>query len=205
MLFHWTSGHCLSQNWSVKTYEDAAIGSNAPVAASSEEWGIVKESSDFGLIMALRKLKRTCKALKLCFLVATIVLSIFWIVVVATLLMGWLNGGAGAINAVLYAVLYGAFVVLILWNLTKLFDGVGREDAIAVIALAVVILDFLISIGFIFEPAPEIGFGMVANNGVAEPTLNINIGMLAFSAIMYSLSAIFRYAALLQQLSDETV
>ena len=75
--------------------------------------------------MALRKLKRTCKALKLCFLVATIVLSIFWIVVVATLLMGWLNGGAGAINAVLYAVLYGAFVVLILWNLTKLFDGVG--------------------------------------------------------------------------------
>ena len=76
---------------------------------------------------------------------------------------------------------------------------------IAVIALAVVILDFLISIGFIFEPAPEIGFGMVANNGVAEPTLNINIGMLAFSAIMYSLSAIFRYAALLQQLSDETV
>ena len=68
-----------------------------------------------------------------------------------------------------------------------------------------VILDFLISIGFIFEPAPEIGFGMVANNGVAEPTLNINIGMLAFSAIMYSLSAIFRYAALLQQLSDETV
>lgn len=217
MLFHWTSGHCLSQNWSVKTYEDAAIGSNAPVAASSEEWGIVKESSDFGLIMALRKLKRTCKALKLCFLVATIVLSIFWIVVVATLLMGWLNGGAGAINAVLYAVLYGAFVVLILWNLTKLFDGVGREDApfsssqadrlqtIAVIALAVVILDFLISIGFIFEPAPEIGFGMVANNGVAEPTLNINIGMLAFSAIMYSLSAVFRYAALLQQLSDETV
>lgn len=47
--------------------------------------------------------------------------------------------------------------------------------------------------------------GMVVNDGIAEPTLNLNIGMLAFSAIMYSLSAIFRYAALLQQLSDETV
>ena len=33
----------------------------------------------------------------------------------------------------------------------------------------------------------------------------INVGVLVFSAIMYSLSAIFRYAALLQQLSDETV
>lgn len=56
-----------------------------------------------------------------------------------------------------------------------------------------------------YSPMPEIGFGMVANDGIAEPTINLNIGMLAFSAIMYSLSAIFRYAALLQQLSDETV
>lgn len=78
-------------------------------------------------------------------------------------------------------------------------------QSIAIIALAIVILDFLISVGFIFEPAPEIGFGMVANDGIAEPTINLNIGMLVFSAIMYSLSAIFRYAALLQQLSDETV
>ena len=80
-----------------------------------------------------------------------------------------------------------------------------RLQSIAIIALAIVILDFLISVGFIFEPAPEIGFGMVANDGIAEPTINLNIGMLVFSAIMYSLSAIFRYAALLQQLSDETV
>lgn len=46
---------------------------------------------------------------------------------------------------------------------------------------------------------------MVINDGNSEPTTNLNIGMLVFSAIMYSLSAIFRYAALLQQLSDETV
>ena len=61
------------------------------------------------------------------------------------------------------------------------------------------------SFGFVYEVKLELGFGMVANNGIAEPTLNLNVGMLAFSAIMYSLSAIFRYAASLQQLSDETV
>lgn len=177
----------------------------------------MEESSVFDLEKALEKLKQTCKTLKLCFLIATAVLSVFWIAVVAMLLLNWLGGSANKADSVLYAVVFGAFVVLISWNLTKLFDGVGRGDepfseaqadrlqSIAIIALAIVILDFLISVGFIFEPAPEIGFGMVANDGIAEPTINLNVGMLAFSAIMYSLSAIFRYAALLQQLSDETV
>lgn len=196
---------------------NAVIGVKALITALSEERGIVEESGEFGLAKALEKLKKTCKALKLGFLIATVVLSAFWVAVVAMLFVGWLSGGANKTDTVLYAVIFGAFITLVSWNLTKLFDGVGREEApfseaqadrlqsIAVIALAIVVLDFLISIGFVFEPAPEIGFGMVANDGVAEPTINLNIGMLAFSAIMYSLSAIFRYAALLQQLSDETV
>ena len=143
--------------------------------------------------------------------------ALIWVIVVATLLVGWLKSGQEMAGAVLYSVAYGAFVVLVLWNLTRLFNEVDKGEppfpeaqadrlqSIAIIALAIVILDFLISVGFIFEPAPEIGFGMVANDGIAEPTINLNIGMLVFSAIMYSLSAIFRYAALLQQLSDETV
>lgn len=106
---------------------------------------------------------------------------------------------------------------MILWNLTQLFGEVDKGEkqfseqqaerlqTIAVIALAIVVLDALMSFGFMFQPIPELGFGMVVNDGITEPTLNLNVGMLAFSAIMYSLSAIFRYAALLQQLSDETV
>lgn len=104
-----------------------------------------------------------------------------------------------------------------LGNLSKLFDNVvngtspfsedqaDRLGAIAVMALSYFALDAMFSFAFIANPFPEIGFGMVTNDGIAEPTLNLNVGMLAFSAIMYSLSAIFRYAALLQQLSDETV
>lgn len=148
---------------------------------------------------------------------ATALFAAFWAAIVASLLFSSLGTGIDIGGALLYAIVFGAFVVLILWNLTKLFDEVDKGNApfsmiqaerlqtIAVIALAIMVLDALISVGFIFEPMPELGFGMVANDGIAEPTININFGMLAFSAIMYSLSAIFRYAALLQQLSDDTV
>lgn len=177
----------------------------------------MRDSEDQVLRVALKRMRKACRIIKYCFMAATAMSALIWIVVVATLLMNWLKSGQEMAGPVLYSVAYGAFVVLILWNLAKLFNEVDKGEppfsesqadrlqSIAIIALAIVVLDFLISIGFIFEPAPEIGFGMVANDGIAEPTINLNIGMLVFSAIMYSLSAIFRYAALLQQLSDETV
>lgn len=184
----------------------------------------MRDGEDQVLHVALKRMRKICRIIKCCFMVATIMSALIWVIVVATLLVGWLKSGQEMAGAVLYSVAYGAFVVLVLWNLTRLFNEVDKGEppfseaqadrlqsiaiialAIAIIALAIVILDFLISVGFIFEPAPEIGFGMVANDGIAEPTINLNIGMLVFSAIMYSLSAIFRYAALLQQLSDETV
>lgn len=169
------------------------------------------------LLDTLQKMKRVCGAIRKCFFVATIVSIIVWITVVAALLFGWLKSGQNMSNQVIYAVVFGALIVFVLWNLTKMFEEVDlgeqpfseaqadRMQSIAIVAIAIAILDFLISVGFVFEPSPEIGFGMVANDGISEPTININFGMLAFSAIMYSLSAIFRYAALLQQLSDDTV
>lgn len=120
-------------------------------------------------------------------------------------------------NVVVYISAYGILVVLVLWNLTLIFQEVvkgrppfseiqaDRLRAIAIVSIAYVVLELLISFGFAFEPDPALGSGVAVNNGVDVPTLNLNIGMLVFSAIMYSLSAIFRYAALLQQLSDETV
>lgn len=67
------------------------------------------------------------------------------------------------------------------------------------------ILDLSYSAGVVLEVIPQAGCNIIVNDGIEKPTINLNIGMLVFSAIMYSLSAIFRYAALLQQLSDETV
>lgn len=180
-------------------------------------WKSGKVVEELDLLKALTKMRKTCKVIKYCFLAATVVFSVFWLSIVAMLVTDWIGRGMDVAGTVIYAVTFGAFVILTLWNLTKLFGEVDkggapfsetqadRLQAIAVIALAIAILDALISVGFILEPMPELGFGMVANDGITEPTINIKFGMLAFSAIMYSLSAIFRYAALLQQLSDETV
>ncbi len=174
----------------------------------------LRDSSERGILQALRKMKKVCEVIRACFFGAVVVYLAFWIIATVGSIMG---AGQSAGTEAVYTVASGFFTLLILWNLTRLFDEVVKSDepfsefqadrlrSIAVVALAYVALDFLVSFGFVYSPMPEIGFGMVANNGIAEPTLNLNVGMLAFSAIMYSLLAIFRYAALLQQLSDETV
>ena len=67
------------------------------------------------------------------------------------------------------------------------------------------VIELAFSAGIAYQVLPQFGLQVFINDGIADSTIDLNVGMLAFSAIMYSLSAIFRYAALLQQLSDETV
>lgn len=165
----------------------------------------------------LRKMKKICRVIRACFLGLAVLLAISLIALAMATLVGPRSAGNNELTSVLYTVIGGSFAVLILWNFSQLFGDVVKDEppfsgiqadrlkAIAVVALAYFFLDLLFSAGFIYEPNPDLGFGMILNNGIAEPTLNLNVGMLAFSAIMYSLSAIFRYAALLQQLSDDTV
>ncbi len=167
----------------------------------------VRGSDDVDLSSALQRMRKICKAIKTLFLLAAVFFSGVWAIFIVSILIDWLRTGQDAASLLLYAIVYGVFVILILWNLFQLFAEVDKGDppfselqadrlqTIAIVSLAIVGLDVLLSFGF----------GMVVNDGIAEPTLNLNVGMLAFSAIMYSLSAIFRYAALLQQLSDETV
>lgn len=174
-------------------------------------------SDDQDISCALSRVRKVCDYIRRCFQMITAIIVVGLMIVIAAVLFG--NGAPrfGDIVTALYMGVGGGFAVAMLWNLSKLFDNVvsgnspfsedqaDRLRAIAVIALSYFILDTMFSFAFIANPFPEIGFGMVANDGIAEPTINLNFGMLAFSAIMYSLSAIFRYAALLQQLSDETV
>lgn len=177
----------------------------------------MEESEEKHLKNALAKMRKTCRMIRNCFLGAEIVFLVLWVMLIISSVSNQLSAGGIAAGSLVYMIAYGAFAILLLWNLGMLFQEVvkgsmpfsnvqaDRLRSIAIVALGFVALDVLMSFGFIYEPIPELGFGMVVNDGIAEPTLNLNIGMLAFSAIMYSLSAIFRYAALLQQLSDETV
>ena len=80
-----------------------------------------------------------------------------------------------------------------------------RLRLIAFLALALFFVDFAFDIVAVYQVSGPLGATFDINGGESANTINLNAGMLVFSGIMYSLSAIFRYAALLQQLSDDTV
>lgn len=177
----------------------------------------MQDSEEKNLQQTLASMSKICRAIRACFLALVVILAGGLAALILITLLNGQETSSSVIASVVYTTVGGGFVILILWNFSLLFEAVvkgepplseiqaDRLKAIAIIAAAYVILDLLFSVRFIYEPNPDLGFGMILNNGIAEPTINLNVGMLAFSAIMYSLSAIFRYAALLQQLSDETV
>lgn len=177
----------------------------------------MQDSEERNLQQTLASMSKICRAIRACFLALVVILAGGLAALILITLLNGQESSSSVIASVVYTTVGGGFAILILWNFSLLFEAVVKGDpplseiqadrlkAIAIIAAAYVILDLLFSVRFIYEPNPDLGFGMILNNGIAEPTINLNVGMLAFSAIMYSLSAIFRYAALLQQLSDETV
>ena len=177
----------------------------------------MQDSEERNLQQTLASMTKICRAIRACFLALVVILAGGLAALILITLLNGQETSSSVIASVVYTTVGGGFAILILWNFSLLFEAVvkgapplseiqaDRLKAIAIIAAAYVILDLLFSVRFIYEPNPDLGFGMILNNGIAEPTINLNVGMLAFSAIMYSLSAIFRYAALLQQLSDETV
>ena len=172
------------------------------------------ETDDPDLVESLQKAKRACRIIKAILIGATFVFALFWLVM-ALVFMG--QSAQAPWIAVAYALSYGAVGTIMLWELSQLFAEVEdlstpfseaqsyRLRKISLLALVLVVIELICTAGFSYIAVPELGYGIVFNNGVTEPTINLNIGMLVFSAIMYSLSVIFRYAALLQQLSDDTV
>lgn len=166
---------------------------------------------------SLEKAQKVCRMIRVMFRVATLVFIVTWGAVIAMAAMGQSTFDITGFVSTVYMLVYGMCILFILLKLTQLFTNVVEnrspfsEDqadclrSIALIGVALVVFELAYTAGFNYVAIPEFGFGMVTNDGIAESTVNLNIGMLIFSAIMYSLSAIFRYAALLQQLSDGTV
>ncbi|WP_418997714.1 hypothetical protein [Adlercreutzia equolifaciens] len=166
----------------------------------------------------LLKAAHACKITRIVFLAALVVYGLFWL---SALLMSsysaLLAGNYGDLWFAAYSVVHGLLVVGILLSLIGLLstvangkpplsvDQADRLKRISGLAFALVVIELAFSAGIAYQVLPQFGLQVFINDGIADSTIDLNVGMLAFSAIMYSLSAIFRYAALLQQLSDETV
>lgn len=178
----------------------------------------MRDVDEFELENELTKAQKVCKVIRAFLFVCLAVFIVGWIGTCIALTVALADEGPMAfLGAPLYAVVYGLVVFFFLYQLIQIFTAVvkGHEPLsmqqahrmrlLAVMLLLLFILDLSYSAGVALEVIPQAGYNILVNDGIAKPTLNINIGMLVFSAIMFSLSAIFRYAALLQRLSDETV
>lgn len=169
------------------------------------------------LEQSLKHASHVCRVINVMLTVLLIGAGLIWL---TALVMSFAQLGAAGFDGmslVAYIVLYGVLVLGVLAMLKLIFkDAVNSETPftekqadrlrfIAFLALMFALLEFAFTLGVTFEVVPRIGYDVIVNRGSTEPVISINVGVLVFSAIMYSLSAIFRYAAQLQQLSDETV
>lgn len=165
------------------------------------------------LEQSLKHASHVCRVINVMLTVLLIGAGLIWL---TALVMSFAQLGAAGFDGmslVAYIVLYGVLVLGVLAMLKLIFkDAVNSETPftekqadrlrfIAFLALMFALLEFAFTLGVTFEVVPRIGYDVIVNRGSTEPVISINVGVLVFSAIMYSLSAIFRYAALLQQLT----
>ena len=149
---------------------------------------------------------RRCRLIDVALGVLIVVLALIWLPALAISCIQL--GNSASFSTVFYLLLYGVLVFGVMGTLKLIFHGIvkGESPFSERQADRLRFISFLaFTWGIAYELIPQAGYSVLINYGGNDAAININIGMLVFSAIMYSLSAIFRYAALLQQLSDETV
>lgn len=176
---------------------------------------MVSNTDEMNLKCALGKAQSRCRLIRVACMVFAGVYALIWIAATVLALMG--DNGLGSTSAVFYSVLHGALFLAMLLIFIALFGDVVAQGAplsvkqadrlrlIALLALALFFVDLAFDIVAVYQVSEPLDATFDINGGESANTINLNVGMLVFSGIMYSLSAIFRYAALLQQLSDDTV
>lgn len=174
---------------------------------------MMKDIDEAQLQDSLDKVKSKCRAILVICVILAVIYAAIWI---GTTTLSFLDDSLSAGSSV-YALLYGALFLAILITLANIFRDVVKVGAlfsvaqanrlrlIAVFALALVLVDLVFDATAAYQVSALAGTAFDINGGESANTIDLNVSMLVFSGIMYSLSAIFRYAALLQQLSDDTV
>ena len=172
------------------------------------------------LSASLTKAKRLCMAIKTLIAIgASLFLICYAVVWVLLLVLSLQRGIEGTTMAALVGFLatgicggVGAFLAY------KIFDDLVRRDAIftarqvkrlkviaLIFALLFVIELLLPSSSLIIDSGGMEVVGLVDDSASYIDTPKLNLGSLLFAAVFYCASAIFEYASLLQQASDETI
>lgn len=178
----------------------------------------MKDIEEFDLNRSLQKASKVCQIIRYGFIGALCIYLLMWVSgLIAIVASGEERGFGEVAGSAVYVGANGLIVALFLLTMIKIFSSVVKQAQpfsekqadrlrlVALLALGLVILELVYTATVSYSVVPEVGYNIGINDAYPADSVNLNAGMLVFSAIMYSLSALFRYAALLQQLSQDTV
>lgn len=85
-------------------------------------------------------------------------------------------------------------------------NQIKRLKGIALVFVVLFAIELVFPTSDMLLAGADAGYvGLASDNGVTLDMPTLNLGSLLFAAVFYCASAIFEYASLLQQASDETI
>lgn len=172
------------------------------------------------LSASLAKTKRLCNVIRILIAIGAAVFfvgyTIIWGLVLTLAIQNGLDSASGvSLASFLLMGICEAFGALLAY---RIFADLVRNEAIftmpqirrlkgiALVFVALFAIELIFPTSSIFMLGAEEGFVGLVNDSTAIPSMpRLNLSSLLFAAVFYCASAIFEYASLLQQASDETI
>lgn len=181
------------------------------VLAGGEEYRELEKS--------ISGVRHSCKFLKYSCGACLIIFSVAWIsllgIMIASIVVGQVDHEG--VKGVLYVLFYGLVIEALLYDAFQSFSDIVSGESpfttkqvfrfrfASLLLLFLAVIDAALSTGFIYySNVMGISFGAMGNDGVGGSQISINAMALFFAAMLYGVSVLFRYGALLQRLTDET-
>lgn len=172
------------------------------------------------LSASLAKTKRLCKIIQMLIAIGGLVFfagyAIIWVLLLISSFQSGIDGGAA--SSLITFFLIGACEAVGAFLAYKIFDDLVRNEAvftpaqvkrlkgIALVFIVLFAVELIAPNNLMLLSGGEASYVGLANDSSAIPSMpRLNLSSLLFAAVFYCASAIFEYASLLQQASDETI
>ena len=188
------------------TYQDESL---TPIAKAT-----------FSLSASLTKAKKLCKTIEMLIAIGAIVFFaasiIVWVLLLVSSIQDEIIGSTavslasfflmGVFEAIGVMLAYRIFADLVQNEAIFTANQIKRLKGIALVFVVLFAIELVFPTSDMLLAGADAGYvGLASDNGVTLDMPTLNLGSLLFAAVFYCASAIFEYASLLQQASDETI
>ncbi len=169
---------------------------------------------------SLAKAKKLCKTIKLLIAIGAAVFFtaaiVIWVLLLASSLQGGIESDdvislvsfllVGVCEAIGVLLAYRIFADLVRSEAVFTPNQIKRLKGIALVFVALFIIELVCPTGDMLLAEANAGYLGLENEASTVSSMpRLNLSSLLFAAVFYCASAIFEYASLLQQASDETI